>query len=340
MDVDADAVAQAVAHRAAEAVLGQHGFGQLMSLLAGDAGPQQGLCPLVRGADRLVGRAHPIAGRAEEHRARHVGAIAVRPRAEIQHDALARLELRIAGHGMGAGRVRAGSHDRGERKALRAVAAHEVLQLDLHLALGEAGAHEADDVRESGVGDGLGRTQTRDLGRLLHRAQAAHEAGRLAQLAADAVARERRLEAAVLDKRDGILDAERPAPSRPLARRIAAPAQRRLGERGMGGTGIVHRHGALARRCGAGRFGVARIGVEHGIARRDEQRVGGLVVEDAIEGGEPRDVRGVAHEEGVDARVRARRAQTREARGGEGGCGTRGRAGHRRPPCSLPCPCP
>ena len=89
------------------------------------------------------------------------------------------------------------------------MAAHEVLQLHLDLPLGHAGAHERDNVRKRGVGDGLGGAQARDLGRLLDGAQVENEAARLAQDRDGAGSLgERGLEGAELAEREGVLDAE------------------------------------------------------------------------------------------------------------------------------------
>ena len=62
---------------------------------------------------------------------------------------------------------------------------------------------------------------------------------------------------------------------------------------------------------------------------------------EAVERGEPGDVRGVAHEERAHARIGAGGAETIEARpGSRSERGAIGRAAHRRPPCSPLCPCP
>ena len=158
--------------------------------------------------DGLVGGAQALVGLAQEHGTRHVRAVAVGTGPEIEHDALARLEQRGARYGVGARAVRARGHDGGEREAPGTMAAHEVLQLHMD-PLGHAGAHERDNVRKRGVGDGLGGAQARDLGRLLDGAQVENEAARLAQDRDGAGSLgERGLEGAELAEREGVLDAE------------------------------------------------------------------------------------------------------------------------------------
>ena len=226
------------------------------------------------------------------------------------------------------------------------MAAHEVLQLYLDLPLGHAGAHERDDMRERGIGDGLGGAQARDLGRLLDGAQVEDEAARLLQARyLGGCLGERGLEGAELAEREGVLDAEHEGGGRRVAlgvRGVAAVAEGVGDELRVGLPRIVDGDGTI-RGSGAGGIGVTRVGVEHRGARRDEQRVGALVVEHAVEGGEPGDVRGVAHKECVDAGVGAGGAQAVQTAGrsaGLGAGGAIGRAAHRRPPCSPPCPCP
>ena len=226
------------------------------------------------------------------------------------------------------------------------MAAHEVLQLYLDLPLGHAGAHERDDMRERGIGDGLGGAQARDLGRLLDGAQVEDEAARLVQAwYLGGCLDERGLEGAELAEREGVLDAEHEGGGRRVAlgvRGVAAIAEGVGDELRVGLPRIVDGDGTV-RGGDAGRVGIARVGMEHRGARRDEQRMGTFVVEHAVEGGEPGDVRGVAHKECVDAGVGAGGAQavqTASRSAGLGAGGAIGRAAHRRPPCSPPCPCP
>ena len=100
-------------------------------------------------------------------------------------------------------------YDGRERKALGAVATHEVLQLDLHLALGHAGTHVPHDVRERGVGDGLGRLHARDLLHVFHGAQVHDEVRRFSQFRTLGNLREGGFEGAKAGERHGVLDAER-----------------------------------------------------------------------------------------------------------------------------------
>ena len=79
---------------------------------------------------------------------------------------------------------------------------------------------------------------------------------------------------------------------------------------------VIDGHNPFASRSFAGRAAVAGIGMQHRIVRRHQKRMGLLVVEHVVEGGQPRDVGSVAHEEGADAGLVARLAQACEATGG------------------------
>ena len=314
-------MAERVAHLAGEPVVGEHLLGELVGLPARDAGTQQRLDLLVRLADRLVGVAHARARLAEEHGARHVGAIPPRPRAEIHHHALPRLQDGVAGNGMRARPVGAGRHDGGKREVVGAMAAHVVVELDLNLALGHAGSYEPDDVRERGVGYRLGGAHAGDLVGVLHRAQPLDDAVRLAQRCPRARFGKRPLERPELAQRHVVLDAQD----------VDRPARRRR-ELRVRDAPIVDRHLIAERVRGAAhRLGITRIGMEDGAVARQQQRMRALLVEHAVESREPPDAGGVADEEGVDARLGADGAQPSDSPA---------RAGHPAPPCSLPCPCP
>ena len=237
--------------------------------------------------------------------------------------------------------VRARGYDGRERKALGAVATHEVLQLDLHLALGHAGTHVPHDVRERGVGDGLGRLHARDLLHVFHGAQVHDEVRRFSQFRTLGNLREGGFEGAKAGERHGVLDAERDGfglDRRPVG---MAGGEGFGDELRVGDPCVVDRDRTFAGSRRARCLAVARVGVQHGIARRNQQRVRVLVVEHAVERGEPGDVRGVAHEERAHARIGAGGAETIEARpGSRSERGAIGRAAHRRPPCSPLCPCP
>ena len=169
-----------------------------MGLFARDAGPKHSFHGLVGLPQRVPRRPHLRVGLAEKHRARHVRAVAVGADAEVEHDALAGLQHGGTGDGVRARAVGPGGHDGGERQALGTMAQHELLELQLHLALHHARAHIADDVLEGGVGDGLGAAHPRDLVAVLHRAQSHHDAVGLHERLPGIGLGERFLQAAVL----------------------------------------------------------------------------------------------------------------------------------------------
>ena len=125
VDVDADAMPQAVAHLARETMLGKHVFGKFVRLLARHTRTKHGLHLLVRIANGSISRAKALRRLTEKHRARHVGAIPLRPRAEVHNDALPRFELRSAWDRMGTCTVLTARNDRGERQTLGSMANHE-----------------------------------------------------------------------------------------------------------------------------------------------------------------------------------------------------------------------
>ena len=182
MDVDPDAMSQAVTHLPRKPVLGKHMLSELVRLLARHPRAKHSFYLLICIANGRIARAKLLRRLADEHGARHVGAIPLRPRAKIHHDALPRLELRSSRDGMGTCAIRAARHDRGECKPLGAMAYHEVLQLDLYLALGHARLHEGDDMGKRRVSDGLRRLHAGDLVRILHTAKAHDEVRGLTQL--------------------------------------------------------------------------------------------------------------------------------------------------------------
>ena len=303
MDVDAHAVTEPVPHAAAEAGRRQHLLGSLMGLFARDAGPKHSFHGLVGLPQRVPRRPHLRVGLAEEDRARHVRAVAVGAGTEIEHDALAGLQHGGAGNGVRARAVGPGGHDGGERQALGTMAQHELLELQLHLAFHHARAHIANDVLEGGVGNGLGAAHPRDLVAVLHRAQAHHDAIGLHEGLLRVGFGERLLQAAVLGERDAVLDAQK---------RIGGPggpASPPLGGKLRVGLALgAHLQRLEPRGVLAGRH-IARVGMQPRVVGADIQSMGRLLVEDIVEGGEPLDVRRVAHEKRPHAQLGKRLAQ-------------------------------
>ena len=183
------------------------------------------------------------------------------------------------------------------------MAQHELLELQLHLAFHHARAHIANDVLEGGVGNGLGAAHPRDLVAVLHRAQAHHDAIGLHEGLLRVGFGERLLQAAALSQRDAVLDAQK------RIDRPGAPVAPPLGsELRMGLALGTHFQRLVARGVLAGRH-IARVGMQPRVVGADIQCMSRLLVEDIVEGGEPLDVRRVAHEKRPHAQIGKRLAQ-------------------------------
>ena len=153
------------------------------------------------------------------------------------------------------------------------------------------------------VGDGLSRLHASNLVRILHTAKAHDEVRRLAQLHIGKRFGKSALKRTEARKRNRVLDAER---VRFASRKFARTAEHSHCELRMRNALIVHFHDTVMNaRCPLAGLGIAQVSVQRRTVGRDEHRVSVLLVEHAVEGRKPLDVRRLAHEKRVDLRVSA-----------------------------------
>ena len=151
------------------------------------------------------------------------------------------------------------------------------------------------------VSDGLRRLHASNLVRILHAAKAHDEVRRLVQLHIGKRFGKSALKRTEARKRNRVLDAER---VRFAPRGFAHTAERGRCELRMRDALIVHFHdAAMNARHLLASLGIARIGMQRRTVGRDEHRVSILLVEHAIEGRKPMDIRRLAHEKRVDLRI-------------------------------------
>lgn len=174
MDIDAHAMAGAVAEALAVAGLGDDIAGDFVDLRRGHTGRDGRLGRLLGAQHDIIDLAHLVAGLTHRHGAGHIGVVAVLAGAEIDGDHVPFLDLPIAGHRMGQGAVFAGGHDGIEGQAVGPQLQHLVIQGQLHLALGPPGGDEAADVLEGLAGDIAGVLDAAKLVVVLDLAQLFH----------------------------------------------------------------------------------------------------------------------------------------------------------------------
>ena len=167
VDLEADAVAEAVAERARVRRLDDVAR-DLVDVAAAHARVHRVDRGELRLQDRVVDRLLLVAHMAERHGARHVGMVALEHRARVHRDEVALLDDRIARDAVALGAVAAGDDDRVERIAVRAELAHVELDLQRDLALGHALADIRQDVLKGRVGDRLRVADLADLLLALH----------------------------------------------------------------------------------------------------------------------------------------------------------------------------
>ena len=151
------------------------------------------------------------------------------------------------------------------------------------------------------VSDGLRRLHASNLVRILHAAKAHDEVRRLVQLHIGKRFGKSALKRTEARKRNRVLDAER---VRFASRKFARTAERSHCELRMRNTLVVHlHHTAMNARRFLASFGIARVSVQRRTVGRDEHRMRVFLVEHAVEGRKPLDVRRLAYEKRVDLRV-------------------------------------
>ena len=175
MDLEADAVAQAVAERLAEPARGDAVAGDRVGLAAGHARPNLALRLALRLQDDPVDLLQAGRHAADADRAGHVRAVVVLQRADVDDDRLVLLERPRRRHGVRDGRLWPAHRNRVERDALRAVRAQVRLQLPGQPLLGAADLEESSQVREGVVEHVDRRAQVRELRGVLDDPQLVHD---------------------------------------------------------------------------------------------------------------------------------------------------------------------
>ena len=178
MDVEADAVTEAVAEVFAVAGLGDDGGGDRVGLGAGHAGLDAFLGHGLGGEDGVVDALEPVVGLAEEEGAGEVGAVAVDDDAHVDDDAGALAKRDVARVGVGGGAPVAAGDDRAEGEVVGAVLHHVALDLPGELAFGHAGLDAGDGVRHALVAEADGAGEGVELAGVLDDAERLDGAGR------------------------------------------------------------------------------------------------------------------------------------------------------------------
>lgn len=287
VDVDADTMPQAMPHLSRISACGKHLFGMLMHRGAGDARANHRLAFLIRAPKRIESAAKLGRHLLDENRSRHIRAVAGFPRAEIHHDRVAPLDDGIARLRMRTASMRSRRDNRGEGQTVGTGRIHEAVKLELHFPLGHARADETRDMCETRVGDRLRGLQPLDFEGILHRTQAKHGLGTRDQFGCRAVLREGSKQCPVLEQADLIVETH----PRHFAQTGGTPFGMRLADG-------VHRNGPAFRFTFAS-LDIARVGMEDGFIRGNQQQMRLFVIENAIKSACPDDVGGVAYEKSV-----------------------------------------
>ena len=226
--------------------------------------------------------------------------------AVIHDDHVALLDHAGTGLGVRVGAIGTTRDDCAKGQAIGAVGEHVVLELGANLLLGKARLDAAADVAERLVGHLLGGAHELDLLGILHGAQLHEVAMQARQQARNGALGKRRLQgveelegARVLDGHDAGMG---------LADAICDPL---VGAH----DGLVELPGGVVAQTLAEGVVVARVGVEQLARRRDDHRVGHLVVERALAAREPAQVGVVAKDHGVIAALLHDVAELGDARG-------------------------
>ncbi len=182
MDLQADAVAEAVAEVPGVArCVDQRARGGV-GVAPAHARAHRVEPGLLRAQDQLVDLARPLAGLADRIRARAVRAVAVELRAPVDRHEAAGRDLRLARDRVRERAVRAVRDDRVEARALCAEPAHLLLERERDGALAAAREAVLERALQRRVGQLGGRTDLRDLLRILDGAQLLDAAARGDQL--------------------------------------------------------------------------------------------------------------------------------------------------------------
>ena len=294
MDVDTNAVAQAMVVVVAITGIADDLLGELEDVVALDARMDGGDAFLVRAAHECVQVELLLRGLAHHDGACHVGAVITVARTVIHKNEIALLDHAVARHGMRVGGVGAARHDGAEGKAVGAVGEHKVLELVANLLLGHTGLNIAEHVLEGGVGDRLCVAHELDLLGVLDGAHLADVVVHQRQHTGDGAVLQAALNTLVEINLHIVLDSA-----------DAAFVGRDLAGDPTGDGALIHvvDPGTAGGRVLLKAVEVARVGVEQALVGRNKRSVRELegVVEDALHARKPTKVGLVAHHDGVVA---------------------------------------
>ena len=294
MDVDTNAVAQAMVVVIAITGIANDLLGKLENIVALDARMDGGDALLVRTANERVQVELLLGGLAHYDGTRHVGTIVTVARAVIHEDEIALLDDTVARHGMRVGGVGAARHDGTEGQAVGAVGEHKVLELVANLLLGHAGLNKTEHMLEGGIGDRLRVAHELDLLGVLDGAHLADVVMHQRQHAGDGTVLQTTLNALVEVDLHVVLDSA-----------DAALVGRDLAGAPTGNGALVHvvDPGAAGGRVLLKAIEVARVGMEQALIGRNKRGMRELegIVENALHAREPTEICLVTHNDSVVA---------------------------------------
>ena len=309
VDVDAHAVAEPVLEVVAVPGVCDDLDGEVVNLGSYDARMSGGGACLVRGPHDIVDLALLRARLANNHGARHVGAVVAHAGAVIHKHKIALADRAVARNGVGVGGVGSRGHDGREGETLAAVGEHEVLELCADLLLGESGANELLHMDKARVGHGLRSPHAGDLLGVLHGAERLDVAVEAGEKHGARNVVKRAQELLVKRQLHVVLDGNDAATE--LCQPLGNPT------RDGDGFHVDGPRSALPHALDEA-VEVTRVGVEQKLVVRDDRGVGVLVreVKDPCRSGEPAEIGLVANNYGVVAALLHEFAQTRDAPGG------------------------
>ena len=163
MNIQTEAVAEAVPEAAAEAGVLNDAAGGRIDLAARDAGlrrPDPGKLGI---QDDGIDIPHLVGRRADSHGARHIAAVSAFETAEIHGQEIARLQDAVPGDAVGQAGVLSGDDDGIKGVALAAETQHAVDELGCDLLLAHAGTDDLQGLVQRLLADGLGLLHKGDL---------------------------------------------------------------------------------------------------------------------------------------------------------------------------------
>ena len=259
MNVQTEAVAEAVAEVFTEARFRDDRAGSAVNLTAGDSGSAGGDAGQLRLQDGVIDLLHLVRRLTERDGARHVAAVSVLQAAEVHGDEVPRLKHSIPRNAVGLAGVLAGDDDGVKGIALAAKAEHAVDQLGGDFLLGHAGADDLQGLFQGLLADPLGGDHAAQLFFVLRGAKLFHERPGGLKAQAEQVLEIRILGVAELP----VLGGER----RELLLRKDPAEQTHLGVRV-----VIEQHLGAAAGRRFGRFDVAGVGDQPGLFPGDQDK--------------------------------------------------------------------